>query len=143
MKTSDKLPPSLAAIAHELQNSSSFFLAVHQNPDGDTLGCALCLQSVLERQGKTAFVFSTDPLPKYLSFLQGYDRVSVGVLPQGKHFDTAVMGIVALCGSMGRAKMRISSCRQFVGLQNVCKFTEYPRNIFTHKTFIYSVLSLR
>jgi len=53
------------------------------------------------------------------------------------------MGIVALCGSMGRAKMRISSCRQFVGLQNVCKFTEYPRNIFTHKTFIYSVLSLR
>jgi len=91
MKTSDKLPPSLAAIAHELQNSSSFFLAVHQNPDGDTLGCALCLQSVLERQGKTAFVFSTDPLPKYLSFLQGYDRVSVGVLPQGKHFDTAVM----------------------------------------------------
>ena len=82
--------PEPARIARLLRASRNCFIAVHQSPDGDTLGCGLALYSVLKRLGKTAVVFSVDPVPPSLSFLPYLDKVILREPPSAK-FDTAVL----------------------------------------------------
>jgi bifunctional oligoribonuclease and PAP phosphatase NrnA len=47
----------------------------HENPDADTLGAALAIRMVGERLGIPAEVVMADPVPPYLAFLPGSDRV--------------------------------------------------------------------
>jgi len=49
-KTPVELP--IQTLLDALKDNNSFFLAGHQNPDGDTIGCMLCMASVLRRLGK-------------------------------------------------------------------------------------------
>jgi phosphoesterase RecJ-like protein len=47
----------------------------HENPDADTLGAALAVAGAMERLGKEAEVVSGDPVPPFLAFLPGVERV--------------------------------------------------------------------
>ncbi len=47
----------------------------HENPDADTLGAALAVAVAMERLGKRAEVVSGDPVPPFLAFLPGVERV--------------------------------------------------------------------
>lgn len=58
-----------------IQSHQSFYLAAHRSPDGDTLGSCLALRAALLSIGKQVTVVCPDPVPRYLSFLEGADTV--------------------------------------------------------------------
>lgn len=46
------------------------------NPDGDSLASSLALESLLGAQGKEVVLYCASPMPEYLKFLTGHDRVT-------------------------------------------------------------------
>lgn len=64
--------------------SGNVLIIPHQNPDGDTLGCAAALVRTLRAIGKTAVAFETSPVPLRFRYLS-CDRVFTRTAPKGKY----------------------------------------------------------
>lgn len=47
-----------------------------ENPDGDSLGSALALEEILGDMGKEVFLYCDVEMPKYLRYINGWDRVT-------------------------------------------------------------------
>ena len=47
-----------------------------ENPDGDSLGTALALEEILSDLGKTVQLHCPVEIPKYLRYINGWDRVT-------------------------------------------------------------------
>jgi phosphoesterase RecJ-like protein len=80
----------LQQIIAAIKKNTTFFIAGHQKPDGDTVGSAVALQSLLQRLGKKAYIYTSEPLPGYLTFLPGSKKIH----PQKKvarRFDCAII----------------------------------------------------
>jgi len=61
----------------KIKSSENIVLIAHVNPDGDALGSSLGLYSVLKKMNKKVKVFNaTKPLPMYLDFLPGFNKVT-------------------------------------------------------------------
>ncbi len=58
------------------------------NPDGDSMGSALALEQILHDLGKEPWLYCGVDIPNYLSYLEGWDRVTKE-LPQ--KFDAAII----------------------------------------------------
>jgi len=54
-----------------------------ENPDGDSLGSALALEEILSDLGKDVHLYCDVEMPKYLHYINGWDRVT-------QDFDTSV-----------------------------------------------------
>jgi phosphoesterase RecJ-like protein len=67
----------LAQIKDVIQRSRTFFIAGHIKPDGDTIGSALALSSLLKRLGKKPEIYSRETVPEYFSFLDGAKKIQV------------------------------------------------------------------
>lgn len=52
-----------------MKEHASWYIVCHENPDGDTLGCALVLYSFAARNGKKAVVTGRSPFPERYQFL--------------------------------------------------------------------------
>lgn len=63
------------AISDLVRNSTSFLITTHIDPDGDGIGSALAIFSVLKRLGKTAKVVFEEPVPQTFAFLEGSEEV--------------------------------------------------------------------
>lgn len=46
-----------------------------ENPDGDSLGSSLALEEILGEQGKDVVLYCPVEIPKYMRYIQGWDRV--------------------------------------------------------------------
>lgn len=46
-----------------------------ENPDGDSLGSSLALEEILSDLGKTVVMYCNVEIPKYMRYIQGWDRV--------------------------------------------------------------------
>lgn len=46
-----------------------------ENPDGDSLASSLALEEILSDMGKTVSLYAPVEIPKYLRYIQGWDRV--------------------------------------------------------------------
>lgn len=90
----------LQQIIKALKNNDTFFIAGHLKPDGDVVGSALALRSLLKRLGKKAFVYSGEPVPDYLMFLPGINNISI-TAKATREFDCAVILECADFGRMG------------------------------------------
>ncbi|MEG1825304.1 MAG: bifunctional oligoribonuclease/PAP phosphatase NrnA [Cloacibacillus sp.] len=66
-----------AEALEKLKKHSSWAIVCHENPDGDTLGCAFALYSLGKRAGKRTSVYSKDPLPAAFSFFPHSDELTV------------------------------------------------------------------
>lgn len=68
-----------------------------ENPDGDSLGSSLALEDLLSEQGKTVTMYCAIDMPKYLHYVNGWDRV-VNDFPFGADLaiivDTAAEALV-------------------------------------------------
>jgi len=94
-----KVPPDLISF---FRNSDDFFIATHINPDGDALGSSLALALALGAAGKTAVVYSRDPVPEYYSYLPGCQTI----LHSFQGIQTASMHLCLLdCNSLKRSGM--------------------------------------
>ncbi|MDR3256814.1 MAG: bifunctional oligoribonuclease/PAP phosphatase NrnA [Endomicrobium sp.] len=69
----------ISEISKIIKQSKTFFIAGHVKPDGDSLGSALALESVLNRLGKKACVYCADEVPLFLKFLKGADKIKKSV----------------------------------------------------------------
>lgn len=58
------------------------------NPDGDSLGSALALESILGNQGKDTYMYCGVDMPGYLHHLSGWDRV-LNIFPSS--FDLSII----------------------------------------------------
>ena len=101
MKFSKKLKPNrknnmpankkaLSLISAAIKKHSTFFIAGHLKPDGDTVGSALALGSLLHRLGKKPKLFSKEPIPEYLRFLPSIHSITITPIVTGT-FDCAII----------------------------------------------------
>jgi phosphoesterase RecJ-like protein len=84
------------AIADLVRRSSSFLITSHIDPDGDAIGSALAIASVLRRLGKSVKVVLEDQVPLTFSFLKGSDSVITSPT------DPCEVAIVVDAGSLDR-----------------------------------------
>lgn len=88
INSSDK--KKIAEISKIIKQSKTFFLAGHVKPDGDSLGSALALASVLDRNGKKAHVYCADKVPDFLKFLKGSNKIKMSA-KKTDIFDCAII----------------------------------------------------
>ncbi|MFH1312267.1 MAG: bifunctional oligoribonuclease/PAP phosphatase NrnA [Candidatus Eisenbacteria bacterium] len=62
-------------ISDLIRSSESFLITSHIDPDGDAIGSALAIFSVLTRLGKSCKVVFEEPIPQTFDFLKGSDEV--------------------------------------------------------------------
>ncbi len=119
----EQLNNELEKAAAGIRSGRDFFIAVHRNPDGDCLGCALAMASVLARLGKTSYLYSVSPLPENLSFLPGLSQFHAEELPPADHkFDSVIM-------------MECSSPSRAGEVEYILKSADTVINLDHHRTF--------
>lgn len=85
-------PPELL---QRLEQSQHFLVAGHVSPDGDSIGSALALSSLLVRSGKSVTLWNRDETPDIYAALPGADRIHIGDDPPSSNlarsFDAAIL----------------------------------------------------
>lgn len=66
----------LGAIVNLLRERETFFIYLHQFPDGDAIGSSLGLAGGLRQLGKEVYLVSRHPLPEQYRFLPGSEGIS-------------------------------------------------------------------
>lgn len=62
--------------AHQLIHDAQTIIVIQaENPDGDSLGSALALEEILGDLGKDVMLYCPVEIPKYLRYINGWDRV--------------------------------------------------------------------
>ena len=87
-----------AAAAEAIAGARNALIATHENPDADTLGAALGVAAIVERNGGRVTLLSSDPVPPLYDFLPGMDRF-VHDPDEAAGYDLLV---VCDCGSLDR-----------------------------------------
>ena len=87
-----------AAAAARIGAARRVLVASHENPDADTLGAALGIAAIVERQGGQASLLCADPVPPIYGFLAGMDRFGVDPEPA---FEPDLL-VVCDCGALDR-----------------------------------------
>jgi bifunctional oligoribonuclease and PAP phosphatase NrnA len=84
------MPPYAEATAIQdiLATAKRVVILQADNPDGDSLGSALALEHILGDMGKEPVLYCGVDIPSYLTYLEGWDRVSKE-LP--RQFDAAII----------------------------------------------------
>jgi len=81
---------ALSGIISAIKNNTTFFIAGHLKPDGDTVGSALAIQSLLRRLNKKAYIYCGEPIPDYLTFLPGARKITL-TDKVNRRFDCAII----------------------------------------------------
>jgi bifunctional oligoribonuclease and PAP phosphatase NrnA len=76
------------AIKKLINDAQHILIMQADNPDGDSLGSALALESILGELGKSTSLYCGVDMPAYIRFLDGWDRVS-NEIP--KDFDLSIL----------------------------------------------------
>lgn len=66
-----------------IESAQKIMVIQAENPDGDSLGSALALEEILSDMGKDVHLYCDVEMPKYLRYINGWDRVT-------QDFDTKV-----------------------------------------------------
>ena len=66
-----------------IESAQKIMVIQAENPDGDSLGSALALEEILSDLGKDVHLYCDVEIPKYLHYVNGWDRVT-------QDFDTSV-----------------------------------------------------
>ncbi|HEX6462630.1 MAG TPA: DHH family phosphoesterase [Candidatus Saccharimonadales bacterium] len=64
-------------IQQALESAQTIVIVQAENPDGDSLGSAIALEAILEDIGKAVSMHCSVEMPKYLRYIDGWDRVSI------------------------------------------------------------------
>jgi phosphoesterase RecJ-like protein len=68
--------PEAEQIKKILDSAQRVVILQADNPDGDSLASALALEQIVGDMGKEPFLYCGVDIPSYLSYLEGWDRVS-------------------------------------------------------------------
>lgn len=87
-------PVTLKDIAEALSRPADTLILMHRNPDGDAVGSAFALRTVLETLGSRAWVLCDGEIPERLRFLSR--GVQESMLPESVPFDGAAARVIAV-----------------------------------------------
>lgn len=90
-------------------------ISTHVNPDGDGIGSGLGLYHALARAGKAVVFHMQDPVPAYLRFLPGSERIRHGQPNQSPQD----LLITLDCGDYGRLGSAVGERRLYGHLLNI------------------------
>lgn len=62
---------------NKVEQSNNVLLFVHQNPDGDTIGAALTMGSLLKKLSKNVNIISPNKFPTFLSWMNGSEDIII------------------------------------------------------------------
>jgi phosphoesterase RecJ-like protein len=114
-----------------IDQSNKIVIIQAENPDGDSLGSALALEEILSDLGKDVHLYCDVEIPKYLRYINGWDRVT-------QDFDTnSDIAIIVDTSSdtlIGKA-LQISGVRHF--------FETHPVIVIDHHDEMESTLSFK
>lgn len=79
--------------------NKTFFIAGHENPDGDTIGCMIALSSFLKRLKKKPYPYVLKHIPHFYRFLKGIKMIRRIKNHVRRNFD---VGILLECPSLKR-----------------------------------------
>lgn len=68
--------PETTAIQSIVADAKHIVVVQADNPDADSLGTALALESILTELDKTVSLYCSADMPTYLQYMEGWDRVS-------------------------------------------------------------------
>jgi len=103
-----------------IANTQHIVVIQGENPDGDSLGSSVALEELLGEQGKTVTMYCAIDMPKYLHYVNGWDRV-VNDFPYGA--DLAIIVDTA-------AEALIEKALQVPGVRNF--FESHPTIVLDH-----------
>jgi bifunctional oligoribonuclease and PAP phosphatase NrnA len=104
-------------IAELIIASDSFLITVHESADGDAVGSMLALGKVLEMLNKELLLYSPDPIPAKLRFLEGSNKITSNTEEiEDRKFDLMIM---LDCGDRQRSGDYISNFRSYKSLINI------------------------
>ena len=63
-------------LGEEVSKAKSILIIQAENPDGDSLGSALALEQILGEIGKEIYLYCPVDIPRYLRYIDGWDRVT-------------------------------------------------------------------
>lgn len=63
------------SVTHLIQQAQKIIIIQAENPDGDSLGSSLALEEILGDLGKDVVLYCPVDIPKYMRYIQGWDRV--------------------------------------------------------------------
>lgn len=106
----------LGKICELIGKAKSFLLTTHINPEGDAIGSELALALVLEGMGKDVFVLNQDPVPYFLMFLPGIDRIQ-HYLPH-RYFDVGILLDCANPDRTGSVSEQLSLCSNIISIDH-------------------------
>jgi bifunctional oligoribonuclease and PAP phosphatase NrnA len=73
-------------------------ISLHRHPDGDAIGSAVAVNSIIKLKGGTPTIYSQDKIPEEFNFLEGVEQI-VNSIDKNEHFE---MSIVVDTGSPGQ-----------------------------------------
>jgi phosphoesterase RecJ-like protein len=62
-------------VIQHISNAQHIVVVQAENPDGDSLGSSLALEEILSDAGKDVTLYCAIDIPKYMQYIQGWDRV--------------------------------------------------------------------
>ncbi len=78
----------LEKVINAINQAQKIVVIQAENPDGDSLGSALALEEVLGDLGKEVSLYCPVNIPKYLHYINGWDRVEIDF---NNHADLAII----------------------------------------------------
>ncbi len=110
------LPEVPEAAVARIAAGRRVLIASHENPDADTLGAALGIAAIVERDGGQVQLLCADPVPPLYGFLTGMDRFRTDPDPA---FDPDLL-VVCDCGALDRlGDLRVRHAELFERLPRV------------------------
>jgi phosphoesterase RecJ-like protein len=84
----DDMYPENSAITDIIKSARQIVIVQADNPDADSLGSALALETILGDLGKEPYLYCGIDMPTYLRYMAGWDRVSSELPPR---FDASII----------------------------------------------------
>lgn len=116
-----RVPPSIVSA---INHAAEIVITTHVIPDGDAIGSLLGLMHALESIGKRVTAALSDPVPEYLAFLPGADRIQ----PAECTREGYELAIVLDCGSpdrVGRCESAVARSARVVNIDHHATNTQF------------------
>jgi len=88
----------LGEISRSLREARRIAILSHENPEGDAIGSSLGAYHGLHALGKEVAIFNPDPVPSFLTFLPGSEKIQ-STIPKDHSFD---LYLILDCGDSER-----------------------------------------
>jgi phosphoesterase RecJ-like protein len=116
-----------------IESAQKIMVIQAENPDGDSLGSTLALEEILSDLGKDVHMYCDVEMPKYLHYINGWDRVT-------QDFDTSVDLVIIVdttSETLISKALKINGARHFLESHPVLVIdhhTETPATLsFSHE----------